>query len=91
MGGIRYSAKDDTLEKKWRAVALNVLRRLRQDCLNESQFSNDCHHKSVDQDKVYLQTNKHLQYWCDVAGVSRMKYIRLLRRDKNLLKSKEKI
>ncbi len=90
--GLRYaySTEEFSLERQWRIVACNVLRRLRQDCLNESQFANDCRHNAMDQGKVYLQTNKHLQYWCDVAGVSKARFVRLLKRDQNLLSIKEK-
>lgn len=90
MGGIRYFSKDYTLKDKWRVVALNVLRRLRQDCLSESKFTIDSSYDSMDRGTVYLQSSRHLQYWCDVAGVSKTGYIRRLKRDQDLLKEKNK-
>ena len=85
MGGIRYYTKTWTIEEKWRAVALHVLKRLRQDCLNQSKISvNDSTDICLDQGLTYIKNSssgKHLQYWCDTAGVSKEKFLRTLNRD----------
>ena len=79
--GLRYHAYDHPLERQWRKVALNVLRRLRQDCLNESKFANDPIQNPEERGITYLHNSSHLQYWCDVANVSKEEYVRKLKRD----------
>ncbi len=79
--GLRYSTQEHSLEKQWRKVALNVLRRLRQDCLKESKFANDSTYSNSERGIVYIDNSTHLQYWCDVAEVSKEGYTRKLKRD----------
>ena len=81
--GLRYSysTEEFSLEKQWRIVALNVLRRLRQDCLNESKFANDPIYNNSERGIAYINHSTHLQYWCDIACVSKRGYIRRLKRD----------
>ncbi len=54
--GLRYSysTEEFSLERQWRKVALNVLRRLRQDCLNESKFANDSTYSNSERGIVYI-------------------------------------
>jgi len=89
--GLRYHAYDHPLDRQWRKVALNVLRRLRYDCLNESKCGAEDRCDSSVSGAVYIETSRHLQYWCDAAGVSKTGYVRRLKRDINTKNALRKI
>ena len=84
-GGIRIGSSKTTVPERWRKVAFLVLRRLRSDCLSESKIENDNKgNTSTLLGLKYINNvnmDKHLQYWCDVAQVSKAGFIRRLRRD----------
>jgi len=85
-GGITsYSARVRTVDEKYRTVALCVLRRLRADCLQKRKIANDSdRYNDIKKGKIFLtnkQFDKDLEFWCNAADVSKMKFKRTLVRD----------
>ena len=87
-GGIRpsyaYSRVERTVNEKYRMVALCVLRRLRADCLIKRKIANDSSYNYIAKGKIFLmneQFDKDLEFWCNAADVSKIKFKRTLVRD----------
>ena len=85
-GGIRsYNRRNLSINERYRIIALCVLRRLRADCLIKRKIANDSNrYNDIRKGKIFLtnkQFDKDLEFWCNAADVSKIKFKRTLVRD----------